>query len=218
MPDSSDDSIATDFSDDRLIRDAYAIETPDDARDFYQRWAGDYDEHMVDELGYISPILVARLLLAHLPERDVEVLDIGCGTGLTARPLAEQGIARIDGVDLSDDMLEQARATGIYRRLVRADLTQPLELPEASWDALISSGTFTHGHIGPAPLEALFGLLRPGGLFAFTVHRDVWDEAGFEAEMARLECEGIATTVERRLDRFYEGQPPVGWFLVSRRL
>ena len=114
-------------------------------------------------------------------------------------------------------MLAKSAARGIYRRLIRADLTLPIDLPDASYDAMVSSGTFTHGHVGPEPLGGLMGLLRRGGHFAFTVHQDILTGHGFEAEVARLQRAGILDVVERRLDRFFAPLDPVGLFVVARR-
>ncbi len=52
------------------------------------------------------------------------VADLACGTGRTGVWLKEQGVRFLDGVDLTEAMLEQARAKGIYRSLSLADLRQ----------------------------------------------------------------------------------------------
>ncbi len=208
---------SNDFADDDLIRGAYAIENQDDAQAFYQLWADDYDDHMVEKLGYVSPTIVAEQLLAHTGEPKGAFLDIGCGTGLTGKALTDRGVATLDGIDLSRAMLDKAAGRGIYRKLSLADLTQPLDLPQGAYNAMVSSGTFTHGHVGPEPLGTLMGLLRRGGHFAFTVHRDIWESLGFEAEVARLQEAGTLDVVERRLDRFFAPLEPVGWFVAVRK-
>jgi predicted TPR repeat methyltransferase len=208
---------SNDFAGDDLIRGAYAIENQDDAQAFYRLWADDYDDHMVEKLGYVSPTIVAEQLLTHSGTPEGAFLDIGCGTGLTGQALADRGVATLDGIDLSQAMIDRAAARGIYRKLSLADLTRPLALPGGSYDAMVSSGTFTHGHVGPEPLGGLMSLVRRGGHFAFTVHQDIWTGHGFEAEVARLQQAGILDVVERRLDRFFAPLDPVGWFVVARR-
>ncbi len=208
---------SNDFAEDDLIRGAYAIENQDDAQAFYRLWADDYDDHMVEKLGYVSPTIVAEQLLSHTGAPKGAFLDIGCGTGLTGQALADRGVTTLDGIDLSQAMLDKAGARGIYRNLSLADLTQPLDLPSGTYDAMVSSGTFTHGHVGPEPLGALMGLLRSGGHFAFTVHQDIWTGNGFATEVARLQEAGTLDVVERRLDRFFAPLDPVGWFVVVRK-
>lgn len=212
-----DDKGSNDFSDDDLIRGAYAIEDQEDAKAFYRLWADDYDDHMVETLGYVSPRIVTDLLVSHMGKDQGPVLDVGCGTGLTGQALVDRGVTIIDGIDLSTEMLEKAKSRGIYRNLSQADLTGPIAIRDGCYRALVSSGTFTHGHVGPQPLGDLLRLLQPGGLFAFTVHRDVWTSMGFEAEVASLERDGRLDVLEKRLDRFFSPLEPVGWFVLCRK-
>ena len=173
---------------------------------------------MLGALGYCSPRLVAERLTAHMDDTAAEVLDIGCGTGLTSDHLHERGYRRIDGVDLTPAMLAKAAARGTYRRLIRADLTDAIDLPDACYDAMLSSGTFTCGHVGPEPFDELVRLLRPGGLLSFSVHVDIWTAQGFEAKLAGLVDAGRLVLIEKTRDRFFEALDPMGWFLVYRRL
>ncbi|MDA0220215.1 MAG: hypothetical protein O3B22_11680 [Proteobacteria bacterium] len=92
---------SNDFAGDDLIRGAYAIENQDDAQAFYRLWADDYDDHMVEKLGYVSPTIVDEQLLTHSGTPEGAFLDIGCGTGLTGQALAYRGVATLDGIDLS---------------------------------------------------------------------------------------------------------------------
>ncbi|NDE73932.1 MAG: hypothetical protein EB064_08485, partial [Betaproteobacteria bacterium] len=64
-----------------LVR-AYALQTDDESRALYRDWAETYDNTMLQGLNYQSPALVAGLLAQHLPDRQAQILDIGCGTGL----------------------------------------------------------------------------------------------------------------------------------------
>ena len=66
------------------------------------------------------------------------------------------------------------------------DLSQPLEVPDSEYHAVISSGTFTHGHVGPEPLDEIFRILKPNGILACTVHIDLWQTRGFEAKFKSL--------------------------------
>ncbi len=213
MPDQPIDIARDDF-----VSGAYGLKDADEAEAFYRLWADDYEGHMVEELGYCSPRLVAERLTGHLVETTAEVLDIGCGTGLTSDHLFERGFRRVDGVDLTPAMLAKAAARGVYRRLIRADLTAPIDLPDACYDAMVSSGTFTCGHVGPEPFDELVRLLRPGGLISFSVHRDIWQPQGFEARLDALVAAGRLELVEKTLDRFFTPLDPMGWFFVYRRL
>ena len=203
---------------DDFVAGAYSLSGTEEAEAFYRRWADEYDERMVGNLNYCSPRLVAENLMRHLGNPDAEVLDVGCGTGLTSERLHEEGYRRIDGIDLSAAMLARARARGIYRNLIQADLNRPIDLPDRSWDAMVSSGTFTCGHVGPGPFDELVRLLRPGGLMSFSVHAELWESLGFRATLDSLVEHGQLVPMEKTLDRFFEGREPCGWFLVYGRL
>ena len=200
-----------------FVDEAYHLEDADSTVEFYRKWAADYDHQMLDMLGYTSPASIAQMLCEHLTDTEASVLDIGCGTGLTCRLLAERGYRNLDGIDLSGEMLEVARERGIYRQLLQADVNQPLPLDSGSYDGVISSGTFTHGHVGPQPFAEIFRILRPGGVFACTVHQDLWQSMAFDKAFEALVDQGIATCISTRLGSYYRDKPAEGWFCLYRK-
>ena len=204
--------------DDDFLEQAYELKDLEDAMAFYQRWADDYDQEMEGNLQYIAPKQAADHLARFVEDRSTAILDAGCGTGLTSHYLAEQGFETFDGIDLNDAMLERSRARGIYRRLIKADLTQPLAIDDESYGAAISSGTFTLGHVGPEPIPEIFRVLKPGACFACTVHRDIWTPQGFEAAFGSLEAEGTIRTVDMVEGRFFAHLEPAAKYCVFQKL
>ena len=108
-----------------------------------------------------------RELEKHLPENGkLQVLDVGTGTGFFAVLLAQAG-HRVEGVDLTPAMLEEARALAAQRGL---DITfremdaQTLDYEDGCFDAVISRNlTWTL----PDPERAYgqwFRVLKPGGV------------------------------------------------------
>ena len=67
------------------------------------------------------------------------------------------GYPGLAGVDISEGMLSQARARGVYDDLRNRMLGGPLDYADASFAAVVSIGVFTMGH---APAEALDELVR----------------------------------------------------------
>ena len=200
-----------------LVTEAYNLRDEASMIEFYQKWAEDYDRVMLEELGYESPLKIAQQLRDHLPDSNAEIFDIGCGTGLTCVFLADQGYTRIDGIDISPDMVQVAGKRGIYRELLVGDVNQALERDDASYDGVISSGTFTHGHVGPEPLDEILRILKPGGFLACTVHQDLWREMGFAAKFESLVSRGSARQISLKKDKYYRQGPPEGWFCVYRK-
>ena len=102
-----------------------------------------------------------------LPEgRSLDILDVGTGTGFFAILLAEKG-HRVEGIDLTPAMLEEARTLAKQRNL---DITfremdaQNLAYPDGTFDVVISRNlTWTL----PDPESAYaewFRVLKPGGV------------------------------------------------------
>ena len=173
---------------------------------------------MLDELEYVAPLGIARLLCEHLPDTESEIFDVGCGTGLTCRLLADNGYRALDGIDLSPDMVRVAGEQGIYRELIVGDVNEPIDRLSSSYDGVISSGTFTHGHVGPEPLDDIFRILRTGGILACTVHKDLWESRGFEQKFASLVSDGKARCLQLKKDKYYETDNIDGWFCVYQKI
>ena len=80
---------------------------------YYDNYAASYDQKLVKGLHYQCPQIIHTALAAlqkHCQDK-VDILDLGCGTGLcgqAVRPLAK----RLDGVDLSPQMLAKACTPG----------------------------------------------------------------------------------------------------------
>jgi predicted TPR repeat methyltransferase len=163
---------------------------PDDyVASYFDQYAQRFDQHTTTVLRYRGPELLRRLAEASslLAQSDLEVLDLGCGTGLCGAFMAPVS-SRIDGIDLSPAMLELSRARGIYTGLLQGDLhTRMLELPPASYDVITAGDVFCYiGSLRPVFEQAL-RLLKPLGSFLFTVEALTYNErdAGAEGYMLR---------------------------------
>lgn len=203
---------------DAFLTGAYGLGGLDDALKFYAEWADRYDERMEDRLGYVAPRVMAERLAAHLDDRSAAVLDVGCGTGLTCQYLAEHGFTTFDGIDITPAMIVKSRERGIYRDLYQADITEPLDMPDATYDAAISSGTFTLGHVGAEPIPEIVRVLKPGALFACSIHTDIWRAKGFEARFAALEAAGAMRRVDVYIDEFFTGLGKTAMYCIFERL
>ncbi|MCA3445460.1 MAG: class I SAM-dependent methyltransferase [Rhodobacter sp.] len=163
---------------------AFALRTPGDCLRLYRDWAASYDAGFAAGMDYRLPAHVAAAFLAG--GGTGPVLDVGAGTGLVGAALRALGFTgQIDGVDLSPQMLDQAREKQVYRDLIEADITRPLPLP-GGYTGVVSSGTFTHGHVGPEAFGPMLAVAAPGALFALSVNLRVWAAVGFEPALADL--------------------------------
>ena len=196
------------------LDEAYSVKTPDENRRLYAKWAATYESEFVDKEKYRYPRAVAEVFANEVSRQDVlRVLDIGTGTGLTGMYLSRlRSELTIDGVDISAEMLGQAMAKRhpdgrlVYRQLFERDLTQQVLATNAPYDALISSGTFTHGHLGPSAIDNLIPLLRPGGWIVIGVNNEHFLAEGFDKKLAGLVGDGIITEPKvERIDVYGEG-------------
>ena len=87
-------------------------------RDGYAAWAESYEASVLD-------LMDLRLLerLKTVPWAEVErALDLACGTGRGGAWMKAKGVGRIDGVDLTPEMLAKAAERGIYETLTVGDV------------------------------------------------------------------------------------------------
>ena len=194
------------------------LEPGDNSSDIYDDWSETYDDHLLDDFGYISQRIAARELLAGTDSRDLELVDYGCGTGLVGEALREAGFTIIDGFNISQGMLDQAAAKQVYRSLSLADLTTELDLDDACYDAGCCIGSMGAGHVGAQHVAELLRPLKPGGLFVIIMNGMYYETQGFEAAFLGLQDEGLWKI--RKLEEFNymtELDRP-GWLLVADRL
>jgi len=133
-----------------------------DARRGYGEWAGTYEDSVEDAMDL--DLLAALTSVDWAGAR--RVADLGCGTGRTAAFLraAGAGTEAIDGVDLTPEMLERARARGLHDRLAEADVAAT-GLDAGAYDLVATSLIDEHlADLRPLHAEAA-RLLRDGGTF-----------------------------------------------------
>ena len=205
----------------QLLARAYALRgnDPDETRRLYSDWAETYDQTMLGGLSYSSPRRIAALAAVTEVRLDAKVLDVGCGTGLLASCLRTQGFHRVDGLDYSAPMLAVAQREGRIDEAFLRDLNERLEMEAECYDLLVSTGTFTHGHVTAECLPELLELLVPGGRLICTVHRDIWDEGGFGKGLLALAEAGVAVVRSREAGcLFADEDEPSGWYVVVEKL
>lgn len=148
------------------------------------QWQAFFDQHAphyMDEPFVAGTLGEVDFLIEHLHlSPDMQILDMGCGTGRHALELARRGYT-VTGVDLSDGMLAQGRAAAAAENLttvtfVQADATQyqtdtPFDRVYCVCEGalgLIGVGNDPQAH-NMAVLRNLFNALKPGGQMLITV-------------------------------------------------
>lgn len=140
---------------------------PEFVRELFDQYAHGFDEHLTGRLGYRVPALIGAALQP-LGLQGAAVVDLGCGTGLCA-PLLRPLAARLDGIDLSGAMLEQARGRALYDALLQDEIVAALGARPACYDLAVAADVLIYfGALEPV-LAAVHAALRPRGWFAFTL-------------------------------------------------
>ncbi len=201
----------------------------------FDDYAGRFETALVERLDYVVPQAMAALIAA-TGQTFRLAADLGCGTGLMGpelRPLAQ----RLEGFDLSRNMLAKAAEKQLYDHLAQADLSLPAEtsglfgaLPPHRADLVTAADVLMY--LGD--LENAFALMTqlaaPDALIAFSVEdsgeadgfllRDSLRYAHSEAHIRHL-CarHGFDALQIRRLAIRKDGGKPIGGilFLAHRR-
>jgi predicted TPR repeat methyltransferase len=143
--------------------------------------AHDFDDRLARRLDYQGPQQIAAMLSGGPSganglgdARDLDVLDLGCGTGLCG-PVLRPYARRLEGVDLSRAMLARAEAGGAYDHLEAGDLLDALTRETGCWDLLVAADALPYLGDLSGLMDGVHDALRSGGWFAFTTENGEGD-------------------------------------------
>lgn len=162
----------------------------------YNQWAKDYDYDLTHEILDRSPELSVDFFTRYVA-KEAKVLDAGAGTGMIGEILAKNGYTDLVAMDLSQNMLEEARKKNVYRELHQMVMGESLGFATDSFDATICVGVLTIGHAPASSLDELVRVTRPGGYIIFTLHTDMYQNSGYKEKQTALESEGKWKLVEK---------------------
>ena len=166
------------------LQNAYDLKSPDDNIKLYSVWAETYDISFIDDMQYELHFAVAEEFV--LNGGKGLILDVGAGTGAVAEALLQKAKFCIEATDISEEMLKVADSKNIYQRSFVSDLTKEIPVTNSSYDGVVSSGTFTHGHVGPSSISELVRITKPGGLITISINEKHWISLNFESEVEKL--------------------------------
>lgn len=132
---------------------------------FWDRIAERYSrDPIADEAAYQKKLEVTRGYF----RPDMEVLEIGCGTGSTAI-LHAPHVKHIQAIDISSKMIEiaqgKADAEGIANITFQQSTVDEFSAPDRSYDAVLALSILHLLEDRNAAIAKIHGWLKPGGIF-----------------------------------------------------
>lgn len=138
----------------------------EDIQDAYERYA-----KWIDRLGWLDRLITGRYRHRQFAQAEGRVLDVACGAGANFRYLPKS--ADIAGIDVSEPLLEQARAEldslGRDGTVTQMD-AQALEFEDDSFDTVISSFSTCTFPDPVAAFREMARVCRPDGRILLLEH------------------------------------------------
>jgi predicted TPR repeat methyltransferase len=147
-------------------------------KNLFDDYAHRFNDSLVNNLQYNLPFIIKELIL-ELNKEKLEfnnVIDLGCGTGLAGKSLRDIS-SNLTGVDVSKNMISEAKKLDIYDNLLVGDIVEELSLMEDKFDLLIALDVLIY--VGDA--KSIFQIVRKScqldSLFIFSV--EIQEENGY---------------------------------------
>ena len=160
--------------------------------EYWRRWNKAEREARINQLADRE----ARTIIAWIEElgsQQLEILEIGCGSGWMCHRLTTFG--SVVGIDLSEQMMEEARARVPQARFVAGDILDPA-LQLGTFDVIVTMEVLAHVPDQEKFFRRCADLLRPGGLLLLTTqNRTVYSRM---AEVAAPSPDQIRTWLNFR--------------------
>ena len=136
--------------------------------DLFDSFASRFDRHWVVQLQYKLPRDVAQMINQWHPDRQCDVLDLGCGTGLLGACLGRmEGV--LVGVDLSGEMMAQAGQHHVYDRFHHVNLLDALQdTPGNLYHVISALDVLNYVGCLDSVIPNAYRILLPGGRFVFS--------------------------------------------------
>jgi predicted TPR repeat methyltransferase len=193
----------------------------------FDDYAPDFQHHLLHDLKYQAHSTLLAPLLAEDRHWSL-ALDLGCGSGLCGQLLAPV-CDSVDGVDLSRVMVEQASASGHYRRVDHAELLPFLMSGDELADLIVAADVFIYVGALDAVVLAAARRLAPGGVLAFSVEQadpghDLQLRPSLRYAHGRAAIERLASACGLNVRVLWSAairedqrRPVMGWYVVLQR-
>ncbi|MEP1449189.1 MAG: tetratricopeptide repeat protein [Paraglaciecola sp.] len=212
-----------------------AADTPERAKDDYvrqvfDRFSASFDNSL-ERLHYKVPEFINNAVIHTLDQNavSVNILDIGCGTGLCG-PLLKEYATSLTGVDLSSKMLEKAKQRNTYDELHEAELTLYMQTCNRHFDYITCADTFIYfGELRNA-FKAAYHALKPAGYLIFSIERHTLNQQNYHLQLhgryshhkdyvqqTLRELGFEVQSIDDIVPRFESGEPVKGALVIAQK-
>lgn len=200
-----------------ILKRVSTLQSGDSSETIYDDWSENYDKDLTDEWGYIAPQLSVSALVEICSDRSSTIIDLGCGTGLVGVQLQKAGYMTFDGTDISQGMLDQAMEKGIYRNLVKSDLTQQMPFPSDAYDAALCIGSMGAGHVDASHIPEMLKVIKPGGVLIIHTNETYYKKGSFGETFRSLEDKNIWMIHRAERQNYMESLERPGYLIVATK-
>jgi predicted TPR repeat methyltransferase len=146
-------------------------------RELYDRYADNFESHLVETLSYDIPKVLRDMLYDLLGEnvRFDNAVDLGCGTGLAGEKIRSL-TDRLEGIDISPVIIEKAEKKNIYDALMTGDMVEVLNEKAEKYDLFVAADVFIYtGNLTPV-FSSVKRCSKNKSYFAFSTEVNLGDD------------------------------------------
>jgi len=198
--------------------------TEEEIKNLYAEWANEYDEDVQRIMVYHKPLAESLDSAMKQVYKDktvdqIKIIDVGAGTGVLGVELQKLGYTNLHALDISQEMLSEAKKKNVYSKFIRASLSDQRipEIETGEFDALICGGTLGKGHVRSCGLDEMTRIVKRGGPICFNIREGHLDY--FKGKMLDLEKAGRWKQISRVTVPYFESDDlPKETFVFTYKL
>ena len=196
----------------------YQLKSKEKVLDYYVNWTKEeqFNKDMI-EWNYQAPQNTVKLFDQHTTNKNINILDAGCGSGLVGIELQKYGYTKITGADFSQEMLSLIPQS-IYQKLELIDLNEKLKYKDNLYDAITCVGTFTYGHVKAHALNELIRVIKKDGLICFTINEGIYLEYQFDKKMEQLSNDNLWQIIDFSKCSYIVNKDIEAWLCIAKKI